>query len=114
LFIYLFLVLIVAFLVLLERKILGLVQIRKRPNIVRFFRLLQTVADGIKLIIKNFILIKKNFFVLFVYSPILAFFLALFNFFFFFLFYTKTIISYVILFNLFIRGLSVYSILGSG
>ena len=112
-FIYLFLLLLVAFLVLLERKILRLSQIRKRPNIVRFFGLLQTIIDRVKLIMKNFVLINKNEFILFVFSPLISFFLALLNFFFFFFFFTKTIISYNILFNLFIRGLIVYTILRS-
>lgn len=49
----LFLLLLVAFLVLYERKLLGLIQERKGPNIVRLYRLLQTVADRIKLLVKG-------------------------------------------------------------
>ena len=111
--IYIILLLIVAFLVLLERKILRLSQIRKRPNIVRFFRILQTIMDRIKLILKNFIFIKKNEFFLFVFSPILGFFLALLNYFFLLLVFINYKIIYGILFNLFIRRLIVYSILRS-
>jgi len=42
----------VAFLVLLERKLLGGVQLRTRPNNVRYWGVLQTVIDGLKLLNK--------------------------------------------------------------
>jgi len=50
------LLLLVAFLVLLERNALRLLQIRKRANIVGFYRLVQTIIDRIKLVIKQYIL----------------------------------------------------------
>ena len=45
--------LLVAFLVLYERKILRFIQERKRPNVVGIFRLVQTVYDGLKLLSKK-------------------------------------------------------------
>lgn len=45
--------LVVAFTVLLERKLLGRVQLRTRPYNVGFIGLLQTVVDGIKLLTKR-------------------------------------------------------------
>jgi len=42
----------VAFLVLLERKLLGGVQLRTRPSVVRYWGILQTVIDGLKLLNK--------------------------------------------------------------
>jgi len=42
----------VAFLVLLERKLLGGVQLRTRPTNVRYWRILQTVIDRLKLLNK--------------------------------------------------------------
>lgn len=42
----------VAFLVLLERKLLRGVQLRTRPNNVRYWRVLQTVMDRLKLLNK--------------------------------------------------------------
>merc|ERR1712176_928001 len=42
----------VAFLVLLERKLLGGVQLRTRPTNVRYWRVLQTVMDRLKLLNK--------------------------------------------------------------
>lgn len=75
--IYIFLLLIVAFLVLLERKVLRLAQIRKRPHIVRFYGILQTVIDRVKLLIKSFLILPKFISFFFLFSPFCAFFLSL-------------------------------------
>nr|YP_008082989.1 NADH dehydrogenase subunit 1 [Halocynthia spinosa]CCO25768.1 NADH dehydrogenase subunit 1 [Halocynthia spinosa] len=73
---FLFLVLMVAFLVLLERKFLGLTQIRMGPNLVGVWGTVQTVADGLKLLMKRFFVSGKvNFF--FFFCPILGFFMGL-------------------------------------
>lgn len=49
----------IAYIVLVERKLLGAIQRRKGPNKVGFFGLLQPLADGFKLLIKEYILPKK-------------------------------------------------------
>jgi NADH:ubiquinone oxidoreductase subunit H len=53
--------LVVAFTVLLERKLLGRVQLRTGPMNVRWIRVIQTVVDGIKLLTKRVIRSKVIF-----------------------------------------------------
>jgi len=61
----------VAFVTLLERKILGLSQIRLGPNKVTFLGILQPLADGIKLLTKQNVHNKSSQFILFYTSPIM-------------------------------------------
>nr|QDH82235.1 NADH dehydrogenase subunit 1 [Parapolybia varia] len=67
----------VAFLVVLERKMLGYVQNRKGPNKVFFMGFFQPFSDAIKLFTKeNIFLVKSNKWFYYI-SPMLGFFLAL-------------------------------------
>ena len=69
----------VAFFTLAERKIMGSIQRRVGPNVVGFWGILQPIADGLKLILKELILPSKAFLLLFLFAPLLTFFLSLIN-----------------------------------
>ncbi|NDC56097.1 MAG: NADH-quinone oxidoreductase subunit NuoH [Alphaproteobacteria bacterium] len=67
----------VAYLTYAERRVLAAMQMRKGPNVVGPFGLLQPIADGVKLLGKETIIPAGADMVLFIGAPILTFFLAL-------------------------------------
>lgn len=67
----------VAYLTYAERKIIGLIQLRRGPNVVGFFGLLQPIADALKLLFKETIIPTRANKAVFLIAPMITFILSL-------------------------------------
>lgn len=67
----------VAYLTYAERRVMAAMQMRRGPNVVGPFGLLQPIADGVKLLGKETIIPSGSNAALFIGAPMLTFFLAL-------------------------------------
>ena len=70
------LLLAVAYFTVAERKIMGAVQRRRGPNVVGFIGLLQALADGLKLFVKETTFPSNSNLAVFLLAPILSFLLS--------------------------------------
>jgi NADH-quinone oxidoreductase subunit H len=71
------LILSVAYLTLAERRIIASMQLRRGPNVVGIFGLLQPIADAVKLLFKEMIIPTAANKFLFILAPVITFVLSL-------------------------------------
>jgi NADH-quinone oxidoreductase subunit H len=67
----------VAYFTIAERKMMGSIQRRRGPNVIGYLGLLQPLADGLKLFVKETILPSNSNIYMFLLAPILSFVLSL-------------------------------------
>ena len=72
-----FLLISVAYFTLAERKIIASIQRRRGPNVIGYYGLLQPLADGLKLFVKESLIPSNAQPLLFFFAPLLTFFLSL-------------------------------------
>nr|YP_010222575.1 NADH dehydrogenase subunit 1 [Hippotiscus dorsalis]UCC46025.1 NADH dehydrogenase subunit 1 [Hippotiscus dorsalis] len=109
-----FILICVSFVTLLERKVLGYIQLRKGPNKLGFMGLLQPFSDGVKLFFKEQVNPTHSNFMIYYISPIFLLMLSFFLWLLFPFLFNVYNFNYGLLFFMICTGMGVYGVMMCG